>query len=82
MRKRDRVKQIIMSWDHSVYTVNTVHRMITGRCCGAQWHEPLLECSMSTIRRAFEELEREGEFESYFEYGHCYDPIRWRRLNR
>lgn len=80
MRKIDRVKGIILSWEHRVYTVNYAHRMITGRDGGIRYHEALLECSKSTVRRALDELEKEGKFESYYHIGHCYDPIRWRRL--
>lgn len=80
MRKRDKVKEIILSWEHRVYTVNYAHYMITGRDGGARWHKPLLECSKSTVRRALDELERDGKLESYYHIGHCYDPIRWRRM--
>lgn len=78
--KKEYVKKIILEWDHRIYTINYAHRMITGSDGAMRYHAPLVECSKSTIRRAFDELVCDGKFESYYHIGHCYDPVRFRRL--
>lgn len=78
--KRSRVKTVLLSWEHRIYTVNYAHRMITGSDGAIRYHDPVVECSKSTVRRALEELVSEGKFESYYHIGHCYDPCRFKRV--
>jgi hypothetical protein len=78
--KKARCKKIILSWQYGACTVNHAHRKITGIGYGIVYRKPLVECSKATVRRALEELEKEGFFESFCHYGHCYDPRVWWRL--
>ena len=78
--KKERVKITVLQWEHRVLWVNYLHRMITGSDGIVQWHNPLFEVSKSTVRRALDELEREGHMESYYIYGHCYDTKMYKKI--
>jgi hypothetical protein len=77
MGKKQAVKDEIMKSDDD-NTINDWHYHFTGIRGGARWHKTVLEVSVGTIRRALDELVRDGKLERYMKYGHCYDEWRYR----
>jgi hypothetical protein len=71
--KKELIKLYVERRDFKVYSVNDLHFELTGGDGAAIWHEPILNVSKSTVRRALEDLVLDGKMKSYMLFGHCYD---------
>lgn len=77
MNKKEQVKQFA-AIEKKTWTVNSLHFALTGVKSGAIWHNPLLDVSKSTVRRALDEMLTDGTVTGFYPIGHCFDEYCYR----
>lgn len=77
MTKKEQIKEIVRSFVVET-TVNNMHFHLTGVRHGIRWSSGTMTVSKSTVRRALDEMVKDGEMRVYYVYGHCYDEARYR----
>lgn len=82
MSKKAKIKKLVVEQMRGVFTVKQIYFWVTGSRAGGKWMKPLVECSVSTVRQALNELVDSGEVESFYLYGHCYDECRYRVIGK
>jgi len=77
MSKKNFVKEYIID-NPRIWTMNGLHRTFNGKDVRGAWqyHTAILDVSMTTIRKAVQELQKENRVELYYRYGDCYDYLR------
>lgn len=78
--KMNQIKEWLSAYgtEQQYWTVNSLHRKLTGVESGVRWHKAIINCSHSTVRRALESIVNESnDWHSHFPYGDAYDEKRY-----
>lgn len=78
--KKDKVKDIALDMESS-FTLRQLLFFITGSRAGARWQHAKFEVSLSTVRRAVEELVEQGKLRPWYIYGHAFDECWYARID-
>lgn len=79
MSKKEAVKKFALS-QNDAYTVSELYFRLTGSRAGARWRTPVHQASESTVRRALNELVKEGRLRAWYPIGHCFDSCRYEKV--